>query len=376
MYIFEKRYKIEYIHPKLSRLAQLYCAYKQFGKNMTKEEEIEIVHGKGAHVVILGAGATYASTLKNPEKNGKTLPLMWNVIDVVGLTDVVNGLPKEYHLHKEDFEKLYSLLSKDDKFKAEREHIEKVVYRYFEELELPNEPTIYDYLILSLRHRKDIIATFNWDPFLYKAYVRNGEFIDSPGILFLHGCVSLGYDKSNGSSGPAGWFSKQTKQEFVPTKLLYPVDKKDYNTDPFINGQWEALANRLKEAERVTVFGYSAPKTDVEAIELLQNAWGNVNQRTMEEFEFIDIQEENKLLKSWKTFVHTHHYHYCNDYFDSSLAIHPRRTVESYHHWAMPINPNQAFQDGNPVPNDFKTLDELWEWHKPLIEAEKKYYGL
>lgn len=342
---------------------------------MTKEEEIEIVHGKGTHVVILGAGATYASTLRNPEKNGKTLPLMWNVIDVVGLTNVVNDLPKEYQPHKEDFEKLYSLLAKDNKFKAEREHIEKVVYKYFEELELPDEPTIYDYLVLSLRHLKDIIATFNWDPFLYKAYLRNGEFTDSPGILFLHGCVSLGYDKSNGSSGPAGWFSKETKKEFVPTKLLYPVDKKDYNSDPFINGQWEALANRLKEAERVTVFGYSAPKTDVEAIELLQNAWGDVDQRTMEEFEFIDIQEEDKLLKSWETFVHTHHYHYCNDYFDSSLALHPRRTVESYHHWAMPITPNEAFQDGNQIPDNFRTLEELWKWHEPLIEAEKRFYG-
>ena len=162
--------------------------------------------------VILGAGATYASALRNPEKNGKTLPLMWNVIDVVGLTNVVNDLPKEYQLHKEDFEKFYSLLAKDSKFNAEREYIEKVVYKYFKELDLPDEPTIYDYLVLSLRYQKDIIATFNWDPFLYKAYLRNGEFTDSPGILFLHGCASLGYDKSNGSSGPAGWFSKETKK--------------------------------------------------------------------------------------------------------------------------------------------------------------------
>ena len=80
-------------------------------------------------------------------------------------------------------------------------------------------------------------------------------------------------------------------------------------------------------------------------------------------------------MKSWRTFVHTHHYHYCNDYFDSSLALHPRRTVESYHHWAMPMSPDEAFQDGNQIPKDFKTLDELWEWHKPLIEAEKKFYG-
>jgi hypothetical protein len=39
-------------------------------------------------------------------------------------------------------------------------------------LKLPEEATIYDYLVLSLRS-PDIIATFNWDPFLYQAFERN-----------------------------------------------------------------------------------------------------------------------------------------------------------------------------------------------------------
>lgn len=38
---------------------------------MTKEEGIEQVYGGGGHVVILGAGASIASSLRNPEKNGK-----------------------------------------------------------------------------------------------------------------------------------------------------------------------------------------------------------------------------------------------------------------------------------------------------------------
>lgn len=342
---------------------------------MTKEEEIEIVHGRGTHVVILGAGASYASTLRTPEKNGKRLPLMRNIVDIVGLNDVVNNLPKDYQLLREDFEKLYSKISKSCEFEEEKLIIEKVVYDYFSELELPDEPTIYDYLVLSLRHRKDVIATFNWDPFLYKAYVRNGDFVNSPGILFLHGCVSLGFDSSNGASGPAGWRSKETLQLFEPTKLLYPVESKDYNSDDFIKGQWDALSERLKIAERVTVFGYSAPVSDVEAIDLLQKAWGNVEQRVMEEFELIDIREEDEVKKSWNTFIHTHHYNYASNYFDSSLALHPRRTVESYHHWSMPISPNEAFQDGNQIPDNFTTLEQLWDWHRPLLEAENKFYS-
>ncbi|MGL2992942.1 hypothetical protein [Flavobacterium sp. TSSA_36] len=342
---------------------------------MTKEEEIEIVHGRGTHVVILGAGASYASTLKTPEKNGKRLPLMKNIVDIVGLNDVVNNLPKEYQILKEDFEKLYCKISKLSEFEEEKIVIEKAVYSYFNELDLPDEPTIYDYLILSLRHRKDIIATFNWDPFLYKAYVRNSEFIDSPGILFLHGCVSIGFDKSTGWSGPAGWYSKKTQQLFEPTKLLYPVESKDYNSDDFIKGQWGALSEKLKIAERVTIFGYSAPVSDVEAIDLLQKAWGNVEQRTMEEFELIDVRKEDEVRKSWDIFIHSHHYHYATNYFDSSLALHPRRTVESYHHWALPMSPNEAFQDGNQIPDNFTSLEQLWDWHRPLVEAEKKFYN-
>lgn len=342
---------------------------------MTTQDEIDKVHGQGTHVVILGAGASYASTLLTPEKNGKKLPLMKNIIDVVGLNDVLKNLPPDYQILKEDFEALYSKLAKSGMFLQEKYIIEEAVYNYFKELELPDEPTIYDYLVLSLRHDKDIIATFNWDPFLYKAYLRNAHIVESPGILFLHGCVSLGYDQSNGTSGPVGYTSKQTLQDFEPVDLLYPVDKKDYNTNPYIKGQWEALAARLKIAERVTVFGYSAPVSDIEAIELLQKAWGNVEDRAMEEFELIDIRDEEDVRKSWDTFIHSHHYHYSKDYFNSSLALHPRRSVESYRHWALPLSPNEMLQDGNKIPSDFKTLEELWEWHKPLIEAEKKFFG-
>lgn len=343
---------------------------------MTTQEEIEIVHGGKNHVVILGAGASLASTLNNPEKGKgkKKLPLMNNIIDIVGLNSVVNQLPKKYKKHSKDFEKLYSELSLSDSFIDERKYIEEQIYEYFESMELPEEPTIYDYLILALRHQKDVIATFNWDPFLYKAYLRNYNFTPPPGILFLHGNVSIGYDSISRISGPAGWKSKETLRLFEPTQLLYPVTKKVYNSDEYIKGQWDSLQASLKEAECVTIFGYSAPKTDIEAISLLQEAWGNVDDRAMEQFEFIDVKEKEPLLESWKSFVHSHHYFYSKNYFDSSLALHPRRTVESFHHWAMPTTINEAFQDGNKVPDNFKTLEEMWEWHTPLIESEKQFY--
>lgn len=56
---------------------------------------------------------------------------------------------------------------------------------------MPDTPTLCDYLLLSLRN-KDYIATFNWDPFLAKAFMRNRGTASLPRILFLHGNVQIG----------------------------------------------------------------------------------------------------------------------------------------------------------------------------------------
>jgi hypothetical protein len=50
--------------------------------------------GGGRHVVILGAGASIATTFRNTEMNGKKLPSMDNFIEIVGLADIVETLPK------------------------------------------------------------------------------------------------------------------------------------------------------------------------------------------------------------------------------------------------------------------------------------------
>jgi hypothetical protein len=237
---------------------------------MTRQEEIERVHAGGNHLIILGAGASLASNLRNPEKNGNQLPLMNNIVEIVGLKDIVTRLPKEVQSYENQFELLFSKLFEDERFEEERIEIEQRIYEYFEKLELPDEPTIYDYLIISLRHKKDVIATFNWDPFLFQAYNRIPKHIKSPGVLFLHGNVAIGYNKATATSGPAGARAKSDFRYFEPTRLLYPVAQKNYNDDEYIKGQWESLAFELKHAKRVTVFGYSAPYTDIEAINLLQ----------------------------------------------------------------------------------------------------------
>lgn len=340
---------------------------------MTKEEGINQVFGGGGHVVILGAGASIASTFRNPEKNGKKLPSMDNFSEIVGLGDLLEDIPEK--LKANNFETLYSNLHNDNPSSCLIQEIELRIRNYFKDMKLPNEPTIYDYMVLSLR-KKDIIATFNWDPFLYQAWNRNNKFVkDLPQIVFLHGNVALGYNKENRMRGPAGTYMRKDGGYFEPTKLLYPVEQKNYNNDEFINFEWEKIKNWLgKESGtvRATIFGYGAPVSDIEAVSLLNNAWGTPDERAMEQFEIIDITPANELRNRWNGFIHSHHYDIANNYFGSSLANNPRRTSESYFSHFQPITPAEAFRNNNPIPQDFKTLEELWEWHKPLIEAEKR----
>jgi hypothetical protein len=42
------------------------------------------------HVVILGAGASLAA-FPNGDKHGRKLPLMWNIVDVVGLSPLLDN---------------------------------------------------------------------------------------------------------------------------------------------------------------------------------------------------------------------------------------------------------------------------------------------
>lgn len=146
----------------------------------------------GSHVVILGAGASIASALRNPEKHGLSLPSMNDLPKVCGLDGVLNKFPE--NLICDNFEATYSNLVEHDPNNYYLKVMNDMIYSYFRTLELPDEPTIYDYLVMSLRD-KDAIATFNWDPFLYQAWWRNYHHGSSPQMIYLHGNVAVGYNQ-------------------------------------------------------------------------------------------------------------------------------------------------------------------------------------
>jgi hypothetical protein len=92
---------------------------------------------------------------------------------------------------------------------------------------MPDEPTLYDYLMLSLRET-DLIATFNWDPFLVRAFIRNRDVAAMPQLAFLHGNVEVGVWLKDSVKGFRGDICAKCGNPFEATTLLYPVRNKNY----------------------------------------------------------------------------------------------------------------------------------------------------
>ena len=328
---------------------------------VSAEEEIKQIEVGKPHVVILGAGASYAA-FPNGDRNGRKLPLMNNFVETLGIEDLIARTG--FSFSSTNFEDIYTEIHQKTELSDIREELEKVVYDYFKGMELPDEPTIYDHLVLSLRN-KDFIATFNWDPFLVQAIRRNGQRFKMPRTLFLHGNVEVGYCQDGHMMGNNGGYCHHCGEPLTCTQLLYPVGEKNYHLDEFISRQWATMADLLKHAFMVSIFGYGAPTSDASAIALLKDAWGSVDERNMEEFEIIDVRDEDDLRETWSRFIHSHHYRVENNFYNSWIANHPRRTGEAYLNQFL----KALFIENNPLPKD-ANFEDLWSWYDRLQEIE------
>ena len=99
------------------------------------------------HVVIVGAGASRAA-FPNGDANGSRLPLMVDLVDCLGLGQAFQAAGFQKTV---DFEALYDELATTGMHRSLREEIEAKVWSYFDRLQLPDAPTLYDYLLLSMR---------------------------------------------------------------------------------------------------------------------------------------------------------------------------------------------------------------------------------
>lgn len=317
------------------------------------------------HVVILGAGASLAAC-PNGDKSQRRLPLMRDIAEKVGLTKEL--IEAGFSSELEDFEALYDNLVTSKVNPDLVARIEQAVVLYFASLELPDEPNLYDYLLTSLRE-KDLVATFNWDPFLAQAYRRNAKIKRLPKVVFLHGNVEIGICDEHKRVGFIGECCGVCKKSLRGTKLLYPVRKKDYATDPFIRNEWQVLQNYLKHAYFLTIFGYSAPKTDVEARSLMLNDWQANPTLQLAEVEIIDIKSRSQIEATWEEFFVSHHYQTQRSIFDSYLFRHPSRSCDAFAAATLMCKP---WQDNN-LPK-FENLGDLHRWLDPLLKEEGADY--
>lgn len=316
------------------------------------------------HTVILGAGASIAMTILNKEKLGKKLPSMDNLVEVVELEDLLKSHSVDYE--GKNFESLFEELKSEAKYNDLCNDIEKQIYSYFASMEISNDLTIYDYLIMSLS-KNDAIATFNWDPFLIQALARCSRYTHNlPRLIHLHGNTGIGICYKDSIVGHIWAKCGTCEDSLEPTPLLYPIGKKDYTANPWLKDEWNTIQDYLKDSFYVTVFGYSAPVSDIEAKDLLLKVWKENRSQELAQMEIIDIRPHEELYDTWKDFIVRDHYSVTNNIFDSYLFRYPRRSCAAFFEMICMLRP----QKENPFPK-FDTLPQLYSWVKHLIEEEE-----
>ena len=141
------------------------------------------------HIVILGAGATMAA-IPNGDKNGKRCSVMKGFIKNIGLNDLLSNI--DIKTNSDNLEEIFSELKSRPECNDIVAELENRIISNFAEFVIPDEPTIYDYLLLSLRS-KDYIFSFNWDDLIIQAYQRVCKIThDLPQLVFLHGNIGVG----------------------------------------------------------------------------------------------------------------------------------------------------------------------------------------
>lgn len=329
-------------------------------QNVFEKEFLEDTSFGRPHVYILGAGAS-AACCPNGDKNGKKLPLTKELVEVVGL----DALLGSQSIGK-NIEELYLDYSKQPEGHKLIALIEEKLFDYFSSLELPEKPTIYDHLLLSLRE-KDLVATLNWDPLLFQAHKRNFGKAKLPHIVYLHGNVAIDFCEKCKIVRPKNWPCSKCGEKCKPSSLLFPISDKNYDKDPLISYAWKAIRHYMKNAYILTIFGYGAPKSDYKAIEIFKESWGHWSKRQLEEIEIIHLPglTEKEVSKPWRDLIHTHHYGTFDSFYHAYSAQYPRRSCECMWSALMMCNPRNEY----PIPQNYEFV-RLQNWLQPLIVYE------
>lgn len=315
------------------------------------------------HAVILGAGASVAACPRG-DANGRLLPVMRNLASVLELEPLLERTGLAYS-NSADFELIYDELASSDRHRDLLAEVESRVRGYFESLRLPDFVTTYDILLLSLRP-KDIIATFNWDPFLLQAYARNQMLTRLPSVVFLHGNVYLGYCRDHRQKGYVSQNCRVCGKPFTPSPLLFPIRNKGYREHPLLAGEWDELSGHLEHTYLLTIFGYAAPTSDTAAKEILLKAWNTNETRELAQVEVIDISPRRQLHERWGDFIVRHHWGHFGRFCQTWMFRYPRRSCEAFASATLQQDPWPTRR----VP-PFRRLDHFQEWIRPLLDEEQ-----
>ena len=330
---------------------------------LSRQELVDSPNRNEPHVVILGAGASKAAFPKG-DANGRLVPLMNQLPRILGSRwkDLVNRAS----LANLDFESQFTRLRQSSMHSDRLTEIENMLCEYFSSLILPEYPTIYDYLIMGLRG-KDVVATFNWDPFLIAAHNRNRMVPNLPEIRFLHGCVQYASCPDHDVLGQPGERCPMCKRPLATSSILFPYGDKDYAKDGVIFRDWKFVTSRLQEAFHLTIFGYSGPSTDYKAKKLLLEGWTETPMRPFSHVEIIDIGNADDLRSNWQEFIHFHHDMVISCFWESTIAKWPRRTAE-YKTAASLFG--TVSENLGPIRN--MSLEELQKWHAEIAAVERQ----
>ena len=293
---------------------------------------------------------------------------MPDLVQCAGLAPTLERAGVSYR--DRNFEEVFAEIRRGDRRELETE-LEEQIRDYFSGLMLPDEPTIYDRLVMFLRP-KDLIATFNWDPLLLQAFRRalaHGIPARSlPQIAFLHGSTAVGIcNRCNVKGYMPNRRCGTCGQRFEPCRLLYPIADKDYTTDAFIADEWRRTRDMLKHAYIISIFGYGAPAADAAAVELLRTALGAASgfMVAQREVEIIDIAKREVLEDRLRPFFTSHHYGTPDRFDYSQCSRFPRRSCEGLASGLLWCDP---WPDAHIT--HATTLDDLAAAVRPLLTGE------
>lgn len=310
------------------------------------------------HLVIVGAGGSRAACPAG-DVHGQRPPLMADLVATIGLAPLLDeaGVDPD-----SNFELAYQRLVGDPKRQALARTIEARIRSYFERLALPPHATLYDRLLISLRS-KDFVATFNWDPLLAQAYLRNRRLRELPRLLFLHGNVAVGVCTDHHRKGFLAAKCDVCSKALTPTALLYPIGEKNYDEDPFIRSEWAELRAAMGTTYILTIVGYAAPASDVEAKAIMLEAWEANQTKELAQIEIVDVKSRAELEATWVPFFVRDHYGVSAT--PTWLFRHARRTCD---HFAMATLQKDPCQD-TPLP-ETQSLAELHAWAEAMVQEE------